>query len=93
MTSMLIFVSPGILRFRLLLNGWNFIPFFRKCILALQNYLALIQVLNKIDLPGAEPDRAAKEIEEVRGEKVHIFFTLSVLLYVETLYMCSYIFE
>jgi hypothetical protein len=25
----------------------------------------LLQVLNKIDLPGAEPDRVIKEIEEV----------------------------
>jgi len=24
-----------------------------------------LQVLNKIDLPGAEPDRVCKEIEEV----------------------------
>ncbi|XP_020090355.1 translation factor GUF1 homolog, chloroplastic isoform X2 [Ananas comosus] len=35
--------------------------------LALENNLEIIPVLNKIDLPGAEPDRAAKEIEEIIG--------------------------
>ncbi|XP_074370055.1 translation factor GUF1 homolog, chloroplastic isoform X3 [Apium graveolens] len=35
--------------------------------LALENNLEIIPVLNKIDLPGAEPDRVAKEIEEVVG--------------------------
>lgn len=29
------------------------------------------QVLNKIDLPGAEPDRVSKEIEEVAN--IHMF--------------------
>lgn len=33
--------------------------------LALENNLEIIPVLNKIDLPGAEPDRVCKEIEEV----------------------------
>lgn len=28
--------------------------------------VSLSQVLNKIDLPGADPDRVAAEIEEVR---------------------------
>ncbi|PNY02344.1 translation factor GUF1 chloroplastic-like, partial [Trifolium pratense] len=32
--------------------------------LALDNNLEIIPVLNKIDLPGAEPDRVIKEIEE-----------------------------
>ncbi|XP_048136902.1 translation factor GUF1 homolog, chloroplastic isoform X3 [Rhodamnia argentea] len=35
--------------------------------LALENNLEIIPVLNKIDLPGAEPDRVVKEIEEVVG--------------------------
>lgn len=35
--------------------------------LALDNDLEIIPVLNKIDLPGAEPDRVAEEIEDVVG--------------------------
>ncbi len=35
--------------------------------LALENNLEIIPVLNKIDLPGAEPERVAEEIEEVVG--------------------------
>jgi len=35
--------------------------------LALENDLEIIPVLNKIDLPGAEPKRVANEIEEVVG--------------------------
>ncbi|NMG58822.1 elongation factor 4, partial [Geitlerinema sp. P-1104] len=35
--------------------------------LALENDLEIIPVLNKIDLPGAEPDRVIEEIEEVVG--------------------------
>ncbi|GMG99555.1 hypothetical protein Nepgr_001395 [Nepenthes gracilis] len=35
--------------------------------LALENNLEIIPVLNKIDLPGAEPDRVSQEIEEVIG--------------------------
>ena len=35
--------------------------------LALENDLEIIPVLNKIDLPGAECDRVAQEIEEVVG--------------------------
>ncbi|PSB29264.1 translation elongation factor 4 [Stenomitos frigidus] len=35
--------------------------------LALEHNLEIIPVLNKIDLPGAEPDRVKKEIEEVIG--------------------------
>ncbi|KAF9666015.1 hypothetical protein SADUNF_Sadunf16G0185000 [Salix dunnii] len=35
--------------------------------LALENNLEIILVLNKIDLPGAEPDRVCMEIEEVIG--------------------------
>ncbi|HEY9749363.1 MAG TPA: translation elongation factor 4 [Allocoleopsis sp.] len=35
--------------------------------LALEHNLEIIPVLNKIDLPGAEPDRVKQEIEEVVG--------------------------
>jgi GTP-binding protein LepA len=35
--------------------------------LALESNLEIIPVLNKIDLPGAEPERVRKEIEEVIG--------------------------
>lgn len=35
--------------------------------LALENNLEIIPVLNKIDLPGADPDTVMKEIEEVIG--------------------------
>ena len=35
--------------------------------LALENNLEIIPVLNKIDLPSAEPERVAEEIEEVVG--------------------------
>jgi GTP-binding protein LepA len=35
--------------------------------LALENDLQIIPVLNKIDLPGAEPDHVAQEIEDVLG--------------------------
>lgn len=35
--------------------------------LALQSDLEIIPVLNKIDLPGADPDRVVREIEEVIG--------------------------
>lgn len=35
--------------------------------LALENNLEIIPVLNKIDLPGAEPNHVSKEIEEIIG--------------------------
>ena len=35
--------------------------------LALENDLEIIPVLNKIDLPGAEPERVCREIEDVLG--------------------------
>merc|ERR1712091_353265 len=35
--------------------------------LALENDLEVIPVLNKIDLPGAEPERVAAEVEELVG--------------------------
>ncbi|MGH9001032.1 MAG: translation elongation factor 4 [Acidimicrobiia bacterium] len=38
-----------------------------NCYLALEHDLAIVAVLNKIDLPAAEPDRVAAEIEHVLG--------------------------
>lgn len=38
-----------------------------NCYLALDNDLEIVAVLNKIDLPAAEPDRCAAEIEQVLG--------------------------
>jgi GTP-binding protein LepA len=38
-----------------------------NCYLALENDLEIVAVLNKIDLPAAEPDRYAAEIENVLG--------------------------
>ncbi len=35
--------------------------------LALENHLEIIPVINKIDLPAADPDEATREIEEVIG--------------------------
>ena len=36
--------------------------------LAVENGLELIPCLNKIDLPGAEPERVASEVSELLGE-------------------------
>ncbi len=38
-----------------------------NCYLALENDLAIVPALNKIDLPSADPDRVAREIERVLG--------------------------
>ncbi|MDQ3570469.1 MAG: translation elongation factor 4 [Actinomycetota bacterium] len=38
-----------------------------NCYLALENDLEIVAVLNKIDLPAADPDRYADEIERVLG--------------------------
>ncbi len=38
-----------------------------NCYLALENNLEIVAVMNKIDLPAAEPDRCAAEIEQVLG--------------------------
>ncbi len=38
-----------------------------NCYLALENDLEIVAALNKIDLPAAEPDRYAEEIERVLG--------------------------
>ncbi|HEV7858720.1 MAG TPA: translation elongation factor 4 [Pyrinomonadaceae bacterium] len=39
--------------------------------LAIENNLELIPVINKIDLPGAEPDKAIEQIEHVIGLETH----------------------
>src|SRR2546426_6402061 len=39
--------------------------------LALENDLELIPVINKIDLPGAEPDKAVEQIEHLIGLETH----------------------
>ncbi|GIT45465.1 MAG: hypothetical protein Ct9H300mP12_00500 [Acidimicrobiales bacterium] len=46
-----------------------------NCYLALENDLEIVAALNKIDLPAAEPDRYAEEIEQVLGITPRIFFT------------------
>ncbi|MFN8016076.1 MAG: translation elongation factor 4 [Acidimicrobiia bacterium] len=38
-----------------------------NCYLALENNLEIIAAMNKIDLPAADPDRVANEIEKVLG--------------------------
>src|SRR5690606_4659749 len=38
-----------------------------NCYLALENNLEIVAALNKIDLPAAEPERYAEEIERVLG--------------------------
>src|SRR5882672_12426002 len=38
-----------------------------NCYLALEHDLAIVAAMNKIDLPAAEPDRVAGEIERVLG--------------------------
>ncbi|MGH9117383.1 MAG: translation elongation factor 4 [Acidimicrobiales bacterium] len=47
-----------------------------NCFLAIENELEIVAALNKIDLPAAEPDRYADEIERVLGlpaeEIIHI---------------------
>jgi GTP-binding protein LepA len=39
--------------------------------LAIENNLELIPVINKIDLPGAEPDKAMEQIEHIIGLETH----------------------
>ena len=44
-----------------------------NCYLALEHNLEIVAVLNKIDLPAAEPERYAEEIEQVLGlSLIHI---------------------
>src|SRR5437867_2790449 len=38
-----------------------------NCYLAMENDLTIVAALNKIDLPAAEPDKRAQEIEPVLG--------------------------
>ncbi|MXZ67600.1 MAG: elongation factor 4 [Acidimicrobiia bacterium] len=38
-----------------------------NCTLALEHDLAVVPVLNKVDLPAADPDRVTEEIEQVLG--------------------------
>lgn len=38
-----------------------------NCYLAIDHNLEVIPILNKIDLPGAEPDRVAQEVEDIIG--------------------------
>ncbi len=38
-----------------------------NCYLALENDLAIVAAVNKIDLPAADPDRVSEEIERVLG--------------------------
>ena len=41
------------------------------CYTALEHGLEVVPVLNKIDLPSADPDRVIKEIEEIIGIEAH----------------------
>ena len=45
--------------------------------LALDHNLEIIPVLNKIDLPSADPDRVAQEIEEIIGLDPHLALPIS----------------
>ncbi|OGT81807.1 MAG: elongation factor 4 [Gammaproteobacteria bacterium RIFCSPLOWO2_02_FULL_61_13] len=42
-----------------------------NCMTAIAANLEIVPVLNKIDLPAAEPDRVAREIEEIIGIEAH----------------------
>ena len=42
--------------------------------LAIESDLEIIPVLNKIDLPSAEPERIKKQIEEIIGIDILILF-------------------
>ncbi|MEI7746372.1 MAG: translation elongation factor 4, partial [Actinomycetota bacterium] len=48
-----------------------------NCYQAIENDLEIVAVLNKIDLPGAEPERYAAEIEQVLGLKRSEILTIS----------------
>src|SRR5437870_5502995 len=48
-----------------------------NCYLALEHDLAIVAALNKIDLPAAEPDRRADEIERVLGLPAHEILRIS----------------
>lgn len=53
---------------------------FQKSIMIEQHYL--FQVLNKIDLPGAEPDRVIQEIEEVGAHKAGFHLLNECVVYI-----------
>ncbi|CAI0403966.1 unnamed protein product [Linum tenue] len=59
--------------------------------LALENNLEIITVLNKIDLPGAEPDRVLQEIEEVGAQNggIHMFDGCVIGLDCSNAILCS----
>src|SRR5512143_2881158 len=42
-----------------------------NCYTALEQGLEVVTVLNKIDLPAAEPDRVSQEIEDIIGIEAH----------------------
>src|ERR1700678_798589 len=42
-----------------------------NCYTALEQGLEVLPVINKIDLPSADPDRVSKEIEEIIGIEAH----------------------
>ena len=48
-----------------------------NCYLALENDLEIVAVLNKIDLPAADPDRCAAEIEQVLGLDASLIMHIS----------------
>ncbi|WP_420640250.1 translation elongation factor 4 [Candidatus Poriferisocius sp.] len=48
-----------------------------NCYQALENDLEVVAVLNKIDLPAAEPERRAEEIEQVLGIAAEDVLTIS----------------
>ncbi|MEY2460509.1 MAG: GTP-binding protein LepA [Acidimicrobiaceae bacterium] len=48
-----------------------------NCYLAMENNLEIVAALNKIDLPAAEPDRYAEEIERVLGIPAHEILHIS----------------
>jgi GTP-binding protein LepA len=48
-----------------------------NCYLALEHNLEIVAALNKIDLPAAEPDRYAEEIEKVLGIPAHDILRIS----------------
>jgi GTP-binding protein LepA len=52
--------------------------------LAVEHNLQLIPVINKIDLPGAEPDRVRQEIEQVIGLEAHNALMISAKLGIGT---------
>ncbi len=45
--------------------------------LAIENGLELIPVLNKLDLPGAEPERVAEEVADLLGEPMDDILRIS----------------